>query len=174
MPPEHVRWCRDRAPAAPIGARIPVQSDAAAWLARALPLAAGGRVVAIDYARTTAEMAELPWSDWVRTYAAHERAVGPLDRPGEADITCDVALDQLALVTPPTSVRSQADFLRSHGIDALVAEGRARWAELGGAAGGLAALEARSRIGEAEALLDPTGLGSFTVLEWAAPAKPGG
>jgi len=29
-------------------------------------------------------------------------------------------------------------------------------------------MKMRSRISEAEALLDPTGLGSFTVLEWAS------
>ena len=45
-------------------------------------------------------------------------------------------------------------------------EGRAVWTELG-LAGGLEAIAARSRIGEAEALLDPTGPGGFTVLEWA-------
>ena len=32
--------------------------------------------------------------------------------------------------------------------------------------GDLSALRARSRIREAEALLDPTGLGSFRALEW--------
>jgi hypothetical protein len=32
--------------------------------------------------------------------------------------------------------------------------------------GDLAALAARSRVGEADALTDPTGLGAFRVLEW--------
>ena len=61
--------------------------------------------------------------------------------------------------------RTQAEFLRAHGIDELVAEGRALWAELG-LAGGLEAIAAQSRIVEAEALIDPTGPGGFTVLEW--------
>ena len=158
-------WCAQRAPVAEVGARIPVQAEAAAWVADACALAAGGRVVAVDYARTTAEMAALPWTDWLRTYAAHGRAGGPLDGPGAADITCDVALDQLALVQEPAKVSSQAAFLRAHGIDDLVAEGRARWAELG-LGGGLEAIEARSRVSEAEALLDPDGLGGFAVVEW--------
>ena len=34
------------------------------------------------------------------------------------------------------------------------------------AIGDLEAVKARSRVGEAEALLDPSGLGAFRVLEW--------
>ena len=165
--PAQVAWCDARAPEARIGDRIPVQAAAAAWVRDAIALAAGGRVVAIDYARTTAELAGLSMGEWLRTYAGHGHASGPLDEPGSCDITCDVAIDQLALAAAPSSVRSQAEFLRSHGIDELVAEGRARWTELGGLAGGLEAIAARSRITEAEALLDPNGLGGFTVLEWA-------
>jgi hypothetical protein len=60
---------------------------------------------------------------------------------------------------------TQADWLRAHGIDDLVAEGRRTWAERAHV-GDLAALAARSRIGEAEALLDPAGLGAFRVVEW--------
>ena len=78
----------------------------------------------------------------------------------------EVCVDQLAAVRPPTSERTQADFLRAHGIDELVAEGRRAWTGGGAAAGDLAALAARSRVGEAEALLDPAGLGAFRVLEW--------
>jgi SAM-dependent MidA family methyltransferase len=158
-------WCSSRAPEAPVGARIPAQADAAAWLRDALELAAGGRVVVIDYARTTAEMAAVAPGAWLRTYAAHGRAGSPYDAPGTADITCDVAIDQLALIAEPSTVRTQAEFLRAHGIDDLVAEGRATWERLG-LAGGLEAIAARSRITEAEALLDPAGLGAFTVLEW--------
>ena len=61
--------------------------------------------------------------------------------------------------------RSQADFLRAHGLDDLVAEGRRVWAERAHL-GDLEALQARSRVSEAEALTDPTGLGAFRVLEW--------
>ena len=39
----------------------------------------------------------------------------------------------------------------------------------GGGAPDLAAMAMRSRVREAEALLDPSGLGGFTVLEWACP-----
>lgn len=158
-------WCADRAPQAGLGARIPVQAEAAHWLRRALALAAGGRVVAIDYGRSTAELAALPAEAWLRTYAAHGRGRGPLEAPGTQDITCDVCWDQLDIVAPPSGRRTQAAFLRDHGIEALVEEGRQQWAELG-LAGGLAAISGRSRSSEAEALLDPDGLGGFVVSEW--------
>ena len=44
-------------------------------------------------------------------------------------------------------------------------EGRAIWRERA-AIGDLEAVRARSRVTEAEALLDPAGLGAFRVLEW--------
>ena len=44
-------------------------------------------------------------------------------------------------------------------------EGRRTWQERAHL-GDLEAVRARSRITEAEALLDPTGLGAFQVLEW--------
>ena len=81
------------------------------------------------------------------------------------DVTCEVAFDQLELVHRPSRTRTQAEFLESHGIGALVEEGRRTWHERAHL-GDLAAVRARSRIGEGEALLDPRGLGAFEVLEW--------
>jgi SAM-dependent MidA family methyltransferase len=153
---------------APLGARVPVQRAAAEWLRGALELAGthpSGRVVVLDYASTTAEMAARPIADWLRTYRAHGRGAPPLEALGSQDITCEVAIDQLAEVSPPVSDASQADWLRQHGLDELVAEGRATWEERA-AIGDLAAVRARSRITEAEALTDPSGLGAFRVLEW--------
>ena len=146
---------------------MPVQSEAAAWLADALALAGpGGRVVAIDYASDSADLARRPWDEWVRTYADHGRAGDPLTNPSSRDITCDVAVDQLALVRRPDIDRDQAAFLRAHGLDELVEEGAARWRTEGSSAS-LTAIAGRSRVHEAEALTDPTGLGAFRVLEWA-------
>jgi len=148
---------------AEMGARIPEQVRASAWVREAQQLAApDGRVISIDYASTTAEMAKRPWVEWVRTYRRHERGAHPLARLGEQDITCEVAVDQLPA---PAQDLSQADWLRAHGIDDLVEEGRATWRDRA-SIGDLAAMRARSRVTEAEALLDPTGLGGFRVLEW--------
>ena len=154
------------APDAAVGARVPLQDAARAWLREALAVAGPrGRVVVVDYAATTAELAARPPGEWVRTYRAHARGGGPLDDLGRQDVTCEVALDQLALVRKPSTVTTQADWLRAHGLDDLVATARATWAERAHL-GDLAALTARSRVTEAEALLDPTGLGAFRVVEW--------
>jgi SAM-dependent MidA family methyltransferase len=154
------------APDAPVGGRVPLQRGAAEWLRSALGLLRRGRVVVVDYADTTPSLARRPWLDWVRTYRAHGRGGHPLEAPGSQDVTCEVAVDQLAtLVRPPDADSSQADWLRASGLDELVAEARATWHERA-ALGDLQALKARSRVGEADALTDPTGLGAFRVLEW--------
>ena len=150
-------------PDAPVGARIPVARAAADWVRDAIDVAGpGGRVVAFDYASTSAELAQRPWTDWLRTYRGHERGGAVLAHLGEQDITCEVPVDQLPA---PSREVSQADWLRAHGIEDLVEEGRATWRERA-ALGDLEAVRARSRVNEAEALLDPTGLGAFRVLEW--------
>ncbi len=145
---------------APAGARIPVQRAASEWVERARRLA--DRVVVVDYADTTASMARRPWTEWVRTYRGHGRGGHPLADLGAQDVTCEVAVDQLP---PATSNRSQADFLRAHGLEELVEEARRAWQERA-QIGDLQALVARSRVTEAAALTDPAGLGAFRVLEW--------
>ncbi len=147
----------------------PRQDQACAWLAQALSILNQGTVVVIDYMSTTEEMASRPWPEWLRTYRGHERGDDPWTAPGTQDITCEVALDQLAAVCPPTRVFAQAEWLQEHGIEELVAEGIDAW-RAGAAQGDLVAIAGRSRAIEAEALLDPAGLGGFTVAEWDVPA----
>jgi SAM-dependent MidA family methyltransferase len=153
------------APGAAAGARVPWQAAAVEWLRAALGLLERGRVVVIDYARTTGVLASVPEAEWLRTYRRGGPGTGPLEDVGEQDITADVAIDQLALLRPPDRVRDQAAWLEAHGLDELVAAAAGRWRE-GAAAGDLAALAARSRLSEAAALRDPSGLGAFTVAEW--------
>ncbi len=154
-------------PDADVGARIPVQDRAREWVDGAIANLRRGRVVVVDYADTTASMARRPWTDWVRTYRDHRRAGHPLEDLGTADITCEVAVDQLPT---PTRDRAQADFLRAHGLDELAAAARAEW-EARAHLGDLRALKARSRVTEAAALTDPSGLGAFRVLEWEVPGR---
>lgn len=139
-----------------------VQTAAAEFVRMAIDSLERGRVVAFDYTTTTAEMRRRPYTEWLRTYRGHERGGHPLDDPGHHDITADVALDQLP---PPAARSTQADFLRRHGIDELVDEGRRVWRERAPSPD-LAALTMRSRVREAEALCDTAGLGAFDVLEW--------
>lgn len=151
---------------APLGSRAPVQTEAAKWLQSALSVLQHGSIIAFDYyTALTAEVASMPWREWLRTYALHERGVHYLRNPGEQDITAQVLIDQLSVVREPDTVRTQSQFLQLWDIDALVEEGKVAWKEAA-AAPTLAAMKMRSRIAESEALLDPTGLGNFTVLEW--------
>ncbi len=150
------------------GARVPAQGGARDWLRDALDLARvdeGGRVCAWDYCSTTADLAARPPDEWLRTYRGHRRGGSPLDAPGSQDVTVEVCLDQLASVRAPSSVSSQADWLRAHGIEVLLAEAQAA---APGPARDLAALRVRSRLNEAPALLEPSGLGGFAVAEWSA------
>jgi SAM-dependent MidA family methyltransferase len=147
---------------AALGARAPLQDAAAAWVGDVLGRLERGRLVVIDYTSTTPDLAARPWRDWLRTYRRHERGGHYLSDPGGQDITAEVALDQLP---PPAHVTTQAALLAAHGLDALVDEGRRVWLERASAPD-LAALAARSRVREAEALTDPAGLGGFTVAEW--------
>jgi SAM-dependent MidA family methyltransferase len=163
--PEVAAEARRFAPDAEPGARIPLQHRAQSWLRQALNTVRPGRVVAFEYGDTTASLARRPWTDWVRTYRAHGRGAHPLAHLGEQDVTCELAIDQLAAVRPPVEDRSQAEFLRAHGLDELVSEARAAWQERAHI-GDLEALRHRSRLTDAQALTDPSGLGAFRVLEW--------
>ncbi len=156
-------------PTAPHGARVPWQEAAADWVTSARRMLTAGTVLCIDYVTPrTAELASMPWREWLRTYRGHERGGHYLTDPGGQDVTGQVALDQLP---EPDVVRTQAQFLQRWGIDDLVDEGRRAW-EAAAAAPTVAAMRMRSRVREAEALLDPAGLGGFLTLEWSTPDRP--
>lgn len=156
------------APEVPPGSRIPLLDDARRWVGDVLA-ARPAHLLVFDYGvRATAAHASVPWTDWVRTYRGHQRAGSPLAAPGEADVTVEIAADQLP---PGGRWSTQRERLRAWGIDQLVAEGRQLWSERA-AAPDLAALRGRSRIREAEALLDPDGLGGWLVGHWAPAGGP--
>ena len=145
------------------GARAPLIDRAADFVVDARAIVRSGSVIAIDYATPiTAMLAARPYRDWLRTYRGNERGEHYLAAAGAQDITIDVPIDQLP---EPDTVRAQAAFLQLWGIGELVAEGKRVWEEQA-ARPGLEAMKMRSRISEAEALLDPDGLGSFLVAEW--------
>lgn len=149
--------------ALPIAGRVPVAAASARWVEQARAVVAAGAVVAFDYGvRSTAELAERPWQEWLRTYRGHDRGDPPWFGPGSQDITCEVPFDQLPVAR---SLVRQAQWLADNGIDELVEDGRRVWAERA-QVGDLESLRARSRIREAEALTDATGLGAFWVAEW--------
>jgi len=146
----------------PVGTRVPIARGIAAWLEECARVLRRGVVILVDY------MMDEPREGWLRTYRANVRGNQPLIDPGAQDITADVWLPDLAQHAQHVGLhldetRSQAEWLRAHDIDRLVDEGRTLWDE-GAARGDLAALAGRSRIREADALLDPSGLGAHTVI----------
>lgn len=145
------------------GARVPIQDRAATWVAAARRSLREGSVIVFDYCTpSTATLAGQPWRDWLRTYRGHDRGQHYLREAGSQDITAQVCLDQLP---PPLAIESQSDFLRRWGIDELVDSGKRAWAAAA-AQPDVAAMTMRSRPREAEALLDPFGLGTFSVASW--------
>jgi SAM-dependent MidA family methyltransferase len=155
---------------APHGARLPIQDQAAAWVRTAQQSLRQGTVLAFDYCTsTTAELAGRQWREWLRTYRGHERGEHYLRNAGGQDITAQVCIDQLPA---PSTIESQAAFLRRSGIDGLVDEGKVAWTAAA-ARPDVAAMKMRSRVAESEALLDPAGLGGFEVLMWPCVAVDG-
>ncbi len=150
---------------AALGARVPLVEQAATFVEDARQLLRSGSLLVVDYGvPLTAELALRPWREWLRTYRGNERGDHYLVAPGSQDITTDIPFDQLP---EADAIRTQAQFLQRWGIDELVAEGKRVW-EAQAARPGLEAMKMRSRISEAEALLDPSGLGNFLVAEWRA------
>lgn len=149
----------------PVGTWIPWQHRAREWVRDVIGRIGTGTLVVLDYGGPTAQIAAVGDTGWLRTYAGHERGGDPLADPGEHDITSDIAVDQLSLDVAPTMMTTQREWLLGLGVERLVEEGRRMWHERASAPD-VAALRARSRVGEAEALLDLDGLGRFVVLEW--------
>lgn len=145
------------------GARAPLIDRAASWVSEARGLLGRGTLLVIDYGvARTSELARRPWRDWLRTYRGNERGDHYLRAPGTQDITTDLCFDQLP---EPDVLRTQAQFLHLHGIADRVDEGRRYW-EQHAARPDLEAIRMRSRVSEAEALLEPAGLGGFMVAEY--------
>jgi SAM-dependent MidA family methyltransferase len=166
---ELVAECRQVAPDdVPAGTRLPVPTGARRWLRDCAGVLVRGALVVVDYVEPVAELAARGATAWLRTYRDHAPGVLPLQAPGEQDITSDVPLEYLVHAADRVGltvalVATQADWLRAHGVDDLVAEARRGWDERAHV-GDLEALRHRSRVGEAAALLDPAGLGAHRVV----------
>lgn len=150
----------------PTGARLPVPTALSEWLRSAAAMLRKGVIVIVDYAAPVEELAARGQDGWLRTYRGQRRGSSPLDLPGSQDITADVPLEWLRRAAAAAGLSvltetTQAEWLRSLGVDELVEEARATWH--GRAATDLAALTARSRVHESDALLDPAGLGAHRV-----------
>jgi SAM-dependent MidA family methyltransferase len=153
------------------GARLPVPTAAADWLATCGHALRRGFLVVVDFADTAASIATRGQEQWLRTYRGHERGVPPLADPGAQDITCDVPVEHLVTHAERAGFRlvervGQAEWLAALGIDDLADDARGVWRGRA-AIGDLEAMAARSRVSEAAALTDPSGLGAHRVFVFA-------
>ena len=150
------------------GTRLPVPTGVSVWFERVRDLLRRGYLLVIDYAADSAELAERGQDGWLRTYRGHERGSAPLEAAGAQDITYDVPVDFLVETAGRTGFTlldhtTQADWLRGLGVDELAAAAAGEWRERA-PVGDLAAVAARSRVHEADALTDPAGLGAHHVF----------
>ncbi len=152
---------------APIGSRIPIAGQVQNWLKGALGSIRRGRVLVLDYGvLETRQLASRPVSEWLRTYFAHKKGLSPYENIGSQDITCEVPFDQLeAAASFQSSFQTQAEFLTEWGILDLLPD-TAKTEENIPLPTDLKSIELHSRKKEAEALLDPTGLGAHIVAQW--------
>ena len=155
----------------PDGARLPVPTATVDWMAECGHVLRRGFVVVLDYADSAASLGARPQQEWLRTYHAHQRGGSPLDAPGSQDITATVPVEHLVMHATRGGFRlveqtTQAKWLRALGIDDLVDAARGLWRERA-AVGDLEALAARSRVTEAAALTDTSGLGAHAVFVFA-------
>jgi SAM-dependent MidA family methyltransferase len=171
--PEVVEAADDVAAGAtiPEGARLPVPTATVDWLDESAHLLRRGFVVVIDYADTAASIAARQQDEWLRTYRSQQRGDTPLAAPGTQDITSTVPAEHLVAHAARAGFRlveqtTQAAWLAALGVDELVDDARGLWRERA-AVGDLEALAARSRVTEAAALIDPSGLGAHHVFVFA-------
>ena len=143
------------------------------WLTTARALVRRGSVVVVDYARpSTAEMARAA----VAVVAADvpgSRARRPSPASTPASRTSPSTSPSTSSPEPDRRAARRRSSCSATASTSSSTEGRRAWAAAA-ARPDLAALAMRSRVAEAEALLDPAGLGGFTVLEWrVSGASPG-
>jgi SAM-dependent MidA family methyltransferase len=153
------------------GARLPIPTATADWLATCGHVLRRGFLVVVDFADAAASMAGRGQDRWVRTYRGHERGDAPLVDPGAQDVTCDVPVEHLVTHAERAGFRlleqvTQAQWLATLGIDELIDDARGVWRDRA-AIGDLDAMSARSRVSEAAALTDSSGLGAHTVFVFA-------
>jgi len=155
------------------GGLVEVQLQAADWFRRVLGGLEAGALVAIDYGATAEELESRRVTGTLRTYRSHHLGPDPLHAPGETDITADVNFTALQAVAADAGAtvefHRQDDFLADLGLRDVISELRREELALARTGDELARLQVRSRRTDAEALLNPRGLGDFRVLVARVP-----
>ncbi len=166
--PEVAEWADAYSGPVGEGGIVEVQLEAADWVRRVLGALEAGALLVIDYGATAEELEQRRVTGTLRTYRSHHLGPHPLHAPGETDITADVNFTALAAVAElagaEVELHRQDDFLAGLGLRELI--GRLRQTELEFARSGdeLGRLQVRSDRTDAEALVNPRGLGDFRAL----------
>ena len=150
------------------GGLVEVQLAAAGWVEQVLDRLEAGALVVIDYGATAEDLESRRTTGTLRTYRSHHLGPDPLYAPGETDITADVNFTALLAVAEAAGasveLHRQDDFLAELGLREVMSELRHEELDLARSGDELARLQARSRRTDADALLNPRGLGDFRVL----------
>jgi SAM-dependent MidA family methyltransferase len=163
-----VAWCSEFFADVPAGTMVSAQLGVAEWLTGVIDRFAALAMCIIDYAASSEELAHRPPEDLVRAYRRHTSPRDWFARPGSTDITVDVNADAVAATATQAGadvlVTTQRQFLLDHGAAAIVEGLLAAEREAAGQGRVMDQLAARSQRIDVEALLDPSGLGGFTVF----------
>ncbi|NNC91550.1 MAG: hypothetical protein HKN80_03560 [Acidimicrobiia bacterium] len=166
--PEVVEWADHFSGPVGEGGLVEVQLEAAVWVRRVIHGVEAGALVVIDYGATAEELESRRVTGTLRTYRSHHLGPDPLYTPGATDITADVnftALEAIAAEAGATTeLHRQDDFLADLGLREVMSELRQEELALARTGDELARLQVRSRRTDAEALVNPRGLGDFRVL----------
>jgi SAM-dependent MidA family methyltransferase len=166
--PEVLDWLERFGGAVPDGGMVEVQLQAAEWLRQAMAMISSGSVVLFDYGDTAENLVPRRQDGTLRTYRSHHLGPHPLDEPGATDITADVnftALESIAIEAGwEAKIWRQDDYLADLGVRARISEMRRQELELARSGDEMERLKLRTLRTDAEALINPRGLGDFRVL----------
>ncbi|MDH3605832.1 MAG: SAM-dependent methyltransferase [Acidimicrobiia bacterium] len=150
------------------GSLVEVQLQAAEWVRTVLNLIGEGALLVIDYGATAEELEPRRVTGTLRTYRSHHLGPDPLHAPGQTDITADVNFTALMAVAEEegaaVELLRQDDLLTDLGLREELSRLRREELELARSGDEMARLQMRSCHTEAQALLNPRGLGDFRAL----------
>ena len=150
---------------APHGTRLPIQDQAAAWVARrSWRSCVAGSIVAFDYCTaTTGELVGRPWREWLRTYQRSRleaSTTSSLPARKTSPLRC-----ASTSCRPPTAIESQAAVPAPLG-HRRARRGRCAGVDRGGCSARCAgAVDAQSHARE-RSPARRRGLGAFDALSW--------
>ncbi len=165
---ELAAWCDSAMGEVPSGSLMTAQIGASRWVGDVVGHFDEMYMCIIDYAASTAELAGRPRNDVVRTYYGHRTGFDFLAEPGVTDITTDVNIDTVVRAArscgATITTTDQRSFLLGLGANSVLEELVDKEHERARAGDTMGQLVARSEATNLRALLDPGGLGGFTVF----------